>query len=157
MLQVGDRFPDFCLRDQDGKERTRDDLFDFFTVVYFYLKDDSSECSKEAVDFRNMLKDISSRQVQVIGVSPDSFQSHKIVSERLTLPFKLLSDEHRVLAKKCGILKEKEVLGMNVASLERTTFILDKQGVILWQEVPVNLENHTSRVAGYLKKLLLSS
>ena len=154
MLQVGDKFPDFFLRDQNGKERTRDDLFDFFTVLFFYIKDDSPACIKEACDFGRMLKDIASRQVQVIGVSSDCPLLHKKMCEANRLQFHLLADEEKTLCKKCGLLKEKEVLGTKILACERTTFILDKTGSILWLEHPAILENHINRTRDALKKFL---
>jgi thioredoxin-dependent peroxiredoxin len=157
MLQVGDKFPDFSLRDQDGKERTRDDLLDFYTVLFFYLKDDAPGCTKEACDFSTMLKDITSKTVQVMGVSTDSLSSHKSFSEKYRLNYYLLSDEFKTLCKKCGLLKEKSVLGSIIFSVERTTYIIDKAGNICWVESPVSLENHVSRTSSALKKFLLQS
>ena len=138
-MNVGDKIPDFSLKDYDEETVTREDLTGSRFVLYFYPKDDTPGCTKEACEFRDALDTFDELDTLVIGVSPDSIASHKKFVEKHKLDFSLLSDEKKEMAKAFGVLKED-------GSIIRSTFLCDKDGTIMWIEKPVNVEDHVTRV-----------
>ena len=119
-------------------------------VLYFYPKDNTSGCTQEACDFRDNINRLIS-SATVIGVSPDSIKSHKKFKENHDLNFILLSDPEHKLAEKYGVWKEKSMYGRKYMGIERSTFVLDKDGNIEkeWRKVKVN--GHVDEVLDYLK------
>jgi peroxiredoxin Q/BCP len=135
MVETGSRFPDFSLQDQDGNVHTLDSLSGSPTVVYFYPKDDTTGCTQEACEFRDLLPTFAG--VKVVGVSPDSAASHRKFAAKHSLPFPLLADEDQALAKACGVWVEKSMYGKKYMGVERTTFLLDAEGMVVnvWRKV----------------------
>jgi peroxiredoxin Q/BCP len=135
MIDVGDRFPDFTLQDQDGGTLTLSDLRGLKTVVYFYPKDDTSGCTAEACEFRDAMPDISG--ARVVGVSPDNVKSHRKFVDKYNLNFTLLADVDHTLAEACGVWVEKSMYGNKYMGVDRTTYLLDEDGVVrhVWRKV----------------------
>jgi peroxiredoxin Q/BCP len=135
MIDVGDRFPDFTLQDQNGGTLTLSDLRGLKTVVYFYPKDDTSGCTAEACEFRDAMPDISG--ARVVGVSPDNVKSHRKFVDKYNLNFTLLADVDHTLAEACGVWVEKSMYGNKYMGVDRTTYLLDEDGVVrhVWRKV----------------------
>lgn len=148
-LKVGDPLPKFKAKDFEGEITTHDDLLGSPFVIYFYPKDDTPGCTKEACSFRDVMDTFDELDFVVVGVSPDSPESHQKFMEKYELNFPLLSDENYELCKKFGIAKEKE----GSSAVERSTFICDEDGVIQWVESPVNVEGHIDRVMNAIQEL----
>ncbi len=118
-------------------------------VLYFYPKDNTSGCTQEACDFRDNINRITNFAT-VIGVSPDSVKSHKNFKEKQNLNFILLSDPEHVLAEKYTVWKEKSMYGKKYMGIERSTFILDKDGNIEKEWRKVKVKGHVDEVINYL-------
>src|SRR5277367_1930121 len=129
MLEPGERFPDFSLPDQDDKVVTLSDLKGAPAVIYFYPKDDTPGCTAEACEFQERLRNIPG--TRVLGVSPDSTAKHRRFRAKFGLEFDLLSDTQRTLIEACGLWIEKKLYGKPYMGVDRTTFHVDGEGVIL--------------------------
>lgn len=134
MLQVGDKIPDFTLQDQDGRAVSTSDLIGEPFVVYFYPKDDTPGCTKQACAFRDELPRF--KGVRVFGISPDSVRSHKKFAEKYSLPFTLLSDEGHKVAEMFGVWVEKSLYGKKYWGNQRSTFLFDEHGIVraVWEK-----------------------
>lgn len=139
MLKAGDKAPDFKLLSENGKEVTLKKLKGHKVVLYFYPKDDTSGCTKEACDFKDSIKVFEKKETVVIGVSKDSVESHKKFKTKYELPFTLLSDESTKMLSDYGVWKEKSMYGRKYMGIERTTFLIDEKGKIkeIWEKVKV--------------------
>lgn len=148
MIQEGQPFPDFALKDQQGNVRRLDELRGSPAVIYFYPKDDTPGCTVEACSFRDNLPRFEG--VKVFGVSPDSPKSHQKFIDKFGLNFTLLADEDKKLSQDAGVWVEKSMYGKKYMGVERTTFLLDKNGNVqkIWRKV--NPEGHTEEVLAEL-------
>lgn len=155
-LNVGSKIPAFKAMDYEEMEITNDDLVGSPFVLYFYPKDDTPGCTKEACSFRDTLETFDELNIQVIGVSPDNAASHARFAEKHRLDFPLLCDEKLELAKKFGATEEKVVEGAPKTSIVRSTFLVDGTGTVRWIEKPVNVEGHAHRVLEAIEKEKLS-
>ena len=131
MLKTGDKAPDFKLQSDKGEEVTLSDFLGKSDVVlYFYPKDNTSGCTKEACSFRDNLGEIEKKNAVVLGVSPDSVKSHQKFIEKQNLNFTLLSDPEHEVAEAYGAWGEKSMYGKKYMGILRSTFIIGKDGVI---------------------------
>lgn len=121
-------------------------------ILYFYPKDNTSGCTQEACDFRDNINRLT-RYATVIGVSPDSIKSHKSFKEKLSLNFILLSDSEHKLVEKFEVWKEKSMYGRKYMGIERSTFIIDKNGKIEKEWRKVKVKGHVDEVIEYLKAI----
>lgn len=151
-LSVGDFAPDFTLPTDDGPI-TLGALRGKPVVVYFYPKDDTPGCTVEACAFRDNLPDFSSFKTEVIGISMDSADSHAKFRRKHGLTFHLASDEDGAVCKRYGVWVEKTSFGKTHMGIERTTFLIDKDGIIahIWNRVKV--EGHAELVLEKVKAL----
>lgn len=147
--------PDFCLNgiDENGNEKEfcLKDFKGKKIVLYFYPKDDTPGCTKEACGFQENLNAIKSLGVEVIGISPDSINSHKKFKEKYNLNFILLSDPDKKVAESYGAYGEKKMYGKTTMGIIRSTFIIDKDGNIEKSWKNVKVEGHVMAVLNYLK------
>ena len=143
-LKVGDKIPRFHVKDHAGYSVREEDVIGTPLVIYFYPKDQTPTCTKEACSFQNSLPKFDQLQVLVLGVSPDSVGSHKKFIEKNNLQFSLLSDAKKDMCKKFGVLKGDKVI--------RSTFVVNARGVIQWIEKPVKVEGHVKRVLEAIKE-----
>ncbi len=154
MLKEGDKAPDFCLEgiDQEGKEGKfcLKDLLQGPMVLYFYPKDDTPGCTQEACDFRDSMNTLSSMGIKVIGISPDSVDSHKKFKEKHKLNFFLLSDSQKEVAKLYYAYGKKKMYGKETEGIIRSTFLIDKKGDVKKAWYNVKAKGH---VADVLKKI----
>ncbi|MGM9635288.1 MAG: thioredoxin-dependent thiol peroxidase [Candidatus Avispirillum sp.] len=130
MLEVGMKAPDFTLKDKDGKEVSLSDFLGKKVVLYFYPKDNTPGCTRQACAFAGAYGQFQAKGVEVIGVSKDSIASHVKFAEKYNLPFILLSDPELIAIKAYGVWKEKSLRGKIGLGVVRTTFIIDENGNI---------------------------
>lgn len=146
MLKIGDKAPDFSLISDEGQKVSLKDLKGKKVILYFYPKDDTSGCTKEACSFRDNIKIIEKKNAVVIGVSKDDTKSHQKFKKKYNLPFTLLSDESLDMLKKYDVWKEKSMYGRKYMGIERTTYIIDERGKIMDIFNKVKVEGHTEEV-----------
>ena len=153
MVNEGDQLPKFALKADDGTVVTRDSLAGKNVVLYFYPKDDTSGCTREACDFRDALPRFGKIDAVVIGVSPDSLESHRKFKKKYQLPYLLLSDPDHELANAFGVWKEKSMYGRKYMGIERTTAIIDRKGRIARIFSKVKVPGHVSEVEETVREL----
>jgi peroxiredoxin Q/BCP len=145
-LTPGMKAPDFTLPTGDGKSFSLSAQKGKKVVLYFYPKDNTSGCTKEACSFRDNYAAIKRKGVVLVGVSTDSVASHQKFSGKYDLPFTLVSDEKKELVAKYGVWKEKSMYGRKYMGTERTTFVIDENGVITNVFPKVKVEGHIDEV-----------
>ncbi|MBI4358556.1 MAG: thioredoxin-dependent thiol peroxidase [Candidatus Omnitrophica bacterium] len=154
-LKEGDKAPGFTLPSSDGGKVS---LSDFMgrkhLVLYFYPKDDTPGCTKEACNFRDLRKKFQGINAEIYGVSFDSINSHEKFITKYKLPFPLLSDDDKTVAKKYGVYKEKSFMGRRFMGIERTTFIIGSDLKIKKIFQKVKVDGHAEEVLAAVKFLL---
>lgn len=150
-LKVGAEIPEFKAKDMNGNPITKDDLLGAPFIVYFYPKDDTPGCTKEACEFRDLMEGFDDMNVAVVGVSPDTPNSHQKFIDKYELNFPLISDEKWELAQKFGVTKNNPSGGNSIV---RTTFLCNDTGEVLWVESPVQVEGHAQRVINAIQDIL---
>ena len=130
MLEVGMKAPDFTLLDKNGEAVSLADFSGKKVVLYFYPKDNTPGCTRQACAFAGAYRQFEAMGVEVIGISKDSVASHVKFAEKYNLPFVLLSDPERVAIEAYGVWQEKKLYGKVSMGVVRTTFIIDEQGII---------------------------
>ncbi len=151
-LNTGDKAPDFKAINQDGEMVSLNDFKGRKLILYFYPKDNTPGCTNEACDFRNHYQFWLDKGYQVVGVSPDSQESHRKFIEKYQLPFPLLSDPDKEIIKAYGAWGPKKLYGREYEGLIRSTFIIDEEGKILEIFKKVKTKTHTEQI---IKKLNL--
>lgn len=146
MLNAGDKAPYFELSNQDGETVKLTDLKGKSVVLFFYPKDNTSVCTKEACSFRDELSIFEGVNATIIGVSGDSVKSHRKFADKYNLNFTLLSDESKQMLEAYGVWKEKSMYGKKYMGIERTTFVIDPEGTIKKVFNKVKVEGHTEEV-----------
>lgn len=136
------------------KEYSLNDFKGQRIILYFYPKDNTSGCTQEACDFRDNINRLTS-YATVIGVSPDSIKSHKSFKEKQSLNFILLSDSEHKLAQSFDVWKEKSMYGKKYMGIERSTFILDKDGNIKKEWRKIKVKGHVDQVIDYMENSLI--
>lgn len=130
MLEKGMKAPDFTLEDKDGNRISLSDFSGKRVVLYFYPKDNTSGCTRQACAFAGLYKDFQNKGVEVIGISRDSTASHMKFAEKYDLPFILLSDPELEAIQAYGVWQEKKLYGKTSMGVVRTTFIIGKDGIV---------------------------
>ena len=130
MLKNGDRAPDFSLQDKNGNTVSLSDFKGKKVVLYFYPKDNTPGCTRQACAFAGLYREFQNRNIEVIGVSRDGIASHIKFAEKYELPFILLSDPNLEAIQAYGVWQEKKMYGKISFGVVRTTFIIDEQGMI---------------------------
>jgi thioredoxin-dependent peroxiredoxin len=153
VVEVGQPAPDFRLSDQDGRPVTLEQLRGISVVLYFYPKDDTPGCTKEACAFRDARATYAAAGAKVIGVSPDSPASHKKFAEKYHLPFTLAADPDKTVCQSYGVWKEKNMYGKKSMGVERTTFVIDGAGIVRKVFSRVKVDGHSDQVLDALKGL----
>ena len=145
-LKAGDKAPDFSLPSATGQTITLKSLRGKQVVLYFYPKDDTPGCTKEACSFRDEITQIEKAHAVVLGVSTDGLASHQKFSKKYGLPFALLSDESMVVAKAYGVYKQKSMYGRTYWGIERSTFVIDETGKLTAIFRKVKVDGHVEQV-----------
>jgi peroxiredoxin Q/BCP len=153
LISEGDKAPNFSLEADDGTTVTRESLAGKKVVLFFYPKDDTSGCTKEACDFRDAFPQFGKVDAVVIGVSPDSLESHRKFKTKYRLPYRLLSDEGHKVADSFGVWKEKSMYGRKYMGIERTTVIIDRKGRVARVFPKVKVPGHASEVERVVREL----
>lgn len=131
MLNIGTAAPDFELQDQNGQVQRLSDYRGKKVVLYFYPKDNTAGCSKQACGFAELYPHFLEKDAVVIGVSKDSIASHKRFEEKFNLPFTLISDPELIAIKAYDVWHEKKMAGKTYMGVVRTTYLIDEEGVIV--------------------------
>lgn len=150
LLKIGDPMPKFEAYDSDGNLVSSQDFLGAPTIIYFYPKDDTPGCTQEACDFRDFIDDVDTKGAILIGISPDSMESHQKFIEKYELNFELLSDPQLEIAKKFGAVVQKEG---KTLSIQRSTFVINQDGIVSWMEKPVQIKEHAKRTIQALDNL----
>ena len=153
-LKVGRKAPSFTLKDtNDQKVTLKDDVRGHWTVLYFYPKDMTPGCTKQACSFRDNWETLKKRKVKVYGFSPDSVDRHQKFTEKYDLPFPLLADEDHKVAERYGVWGEKKLYGRSFMGIKRTSFLVDPEGTIrhIWPKPKVAI--HADEVLEVLDEL----
>lgn len=150
-VHEGDQAPDFTLPTSGGGSLSLHDLRGRDVVLYFYPQDDTPGCTKEACGFRDTYPALQGENAVVLGVSPDDVKSHERFIEKYKLPFSFLADVDHKVAEAYGVWKEKSLYGRNYLGIERSTFLIDRNGRIkkVWRKVKA--DGHAEQVAQALQ------
>jgi thioredoxin-dependent peroxiredoxin len=152
VIKEGEKAPDFKLPSSEGGVVSLKDLRGKPVVVYFYPKDDTPGCTKQACAFRDGYASLKKKAV-LLGVSPDSIESHEQFRDKYKLPFVLLADPDKTVAKKYGAFGEKMLYGKKVVGMIRSTFVIDAQGVVRKVFPKVRVDGHADKVLEALAQL----
>jgi thioredoxin-dependent peroxiredoxin len=152
MITIGKKAPDFTLSAGDGKTYCLKEFKGRKIVLYFYPKDNTSGCTKEARSFESKRKTIEKYGAVIVGISADSTDSHAKFAQKHALAFPLLSDEKKSVIKAYGVWKEKSMYGKKYFGVERTTIVIDEKGIIRHIFHRVKVEGHTDEVLDVLKE-----
>lgn len=147
-LQVGDPAPAFSVKDQEGKEVKLSDLKGEKVVLYFYPKDNTPTCTNQACNIRDNYGSLLKKGYKVFGVSPDSEKSHQRFIKKHNLPFPLLADTEHKMVEAYGVWGEKTTFGRTYMGLLRTTFVINKKGIIEEIISKVESSKHTDQILG---------
>lgn len=146
MLEVGNKAPDFIGKDQNGKEIKLSDYSGKKVVLYFYPKDDTPGCTKQACSLRDGFPKLKQNNIVVLGVSPDDEESHQKFIEKYDLPFTLIADADKKILNQYGVYGERNMYGNKFMGVKRTTFLIDENGEIIKIFKRVKVAEHAAEV-----------
>ena len=152
MIKEGQKAPEFTLSSSDGTKISLKELRGKTIVLYFYPKDDTPGCTKEACAFRDGYAQLKKKAV-LLGVSPDSVESHERFRDKFKLPFPLLADPDKAVATKYGAFGEKMMYGKMVVGMIRSTFVIDGEGVVRKVFPRVRVDGHADKVLEAVSEL----
>ena len=152
-LKQGDRAPEFILSDQNGKKLKLSDFKGQWVLLYFYPRDNTPGCSKEACSFRDSFKEYEKIEAKVIGISTDSVESHGKFVKKYQLPFPLLADEDKKAVAQYGVWGMKKFIGKEYMGTIRTSFLIDPKGNIAKIYEKVKPADHAKEVLKDLKEI----
>lgn len=150
---IQNKAPEFFLPDQNGQSRTLADFLGQWVVLYFYPKDDTPGCTKEACSFRNGFARFKREGVVILGISADSVKKHAKFVEKYELPFLLLADEQKTVVEQYGVWVKKKFMGREYMGILRTTFLIDPAGKIAKIYENVKPEGHAEEVLAEVLRL----
>lgn len=150
-MKVGDKAPDFTLADKDGKPVSLKDFAGKKVVLYFYPKDNTPGCTRQACAFAQNYSEFSRRGIAVIGVSKDSVESHRKFAEKYDLPFVLLADPELQAIRAYGVWQEKKLYGKVSFGVVRMTFIIDEKGIVSKVMPKAKPDTNASEILAELK------
>ncbi|HCL28617.1 MAG TPA: thioredoxin-dependent thiol peroxidase [Candidatus Latescibacteria bacterium] len=142
MTEVGEKAPDFILHDQDGNDISLQSLRGKKVILYFYPKDDTPGCTKQACGFRDHQAEFASANTVIVGISPDDEAKHQKFIAKFDLPFVLLADTEHAVCEAYGVWKEKNMYGKKYMGVERSTFVIDTEGRLVRVERKVSVDGH---------------
>ncbi len=151
MPNAGDPAPEFTLPDEKGEPVSLKKFRGRKVVLYFYPRDNTPGCTREACSFRDNLARVRRKGAEILGISADSAASHQKFIRKYDLPFTLLSDETREVIKAYGVWKQKSFLGKKFMGIERSTFIIDEAGKIVHIFPGVKVAGHADEVLSFLE------
>lgn len=145
-VKIGKTVPDFTLPATGDQEISLSNLRGKKVVLYFYPKDNTPGCTTEGQNFRDAIDKFHARDIVILGVSRDSLKSHDKFKQKQCFPFELLSDSDEKLCKLFDVIKEKNMYGKKVMGIERSTFLIDEQGVLRQEWRKVKVDGHVEEV-----------
>jgi len=151
-IRIGEKVPDFTLPATGGKNISLSDFKGKKVVLYFYPKDNTPGCTREGQDFRDTIGKFRARNTVILGVSRDSVTSHEKFRAGQRFPFELLSDEAEELCRRFDVIREKNMYGRKVRGIERSTFLIDEQGILRGEWRKVRVEGHAEEVLEAVKQ-----
>ncbi|WP_059172725.1 thioredoxin-dependent thiol peroxidase [Bacillus sp. FJAT-27445] len=151
-VQTGTAAPEFSLPSMDGKQVKLSDFKGKNIVLYFYPKDMTPGCTTQACDFRDMHNSFEDVNAVVIGISPDPVESHKKFIDKYDLPFLLLADTDHSVAEAYGVWKLKKNFGKEYMGIERSTFVIDKEGRIAKEWRGVKVKGHVEEALEFVRE-----
>jgi len=151
MVSVGKRVENFTLPATGDQNLSLSDFKGRNLVIYFYPKDNTSGCTREGEDFRDLYPQFTAAGADILGVSRDSVKSHENFRNKHGFPFQLLSDQDEVLCKQFDVIKEKKLYGRTYMGIERSTFLIDASGVLKMEWRNVRVPGHAEAVLDALK------
>jgi thioredoxin-dependent peroxiredoxin len=152
-LTIGSPAPAFTLPATDGRQISLDNFKGRKVVLYFYPKDDTSGCTREAKDFQALRQDFADADTEIIGISPDSLKSHDKFRAKYGLAFTLASDETKAMLEAYGVWVEKSMYGRRYMGVERTTVLIGRDGMIARIWLKVKVPGHVEEVLAAAKAL----
>jgi peroxiredoxin Q/BCP len=152
-LKIGDKAPEFTLPSDQGTRVSLKDFHGKKVILYFYPKDDTPGCTREACDFRDEFQTFGQSNAEIIGISKDTPERHQKFKTKYGLPFILLTDSNADVCEAYGVINKKSLFGRSFLGIQRSTFLIDEQGIIrgIWRKVKVN--GHTKQVLDELHSL----
>ena len=150
MLAVGTKAPDFTLSDQNGELRKLSDYRGQKVILYFYPKDMTPGCTKQACGFAELYPQFRERGAVVLGISKDSVASHKKFEEKYGLPFTILADPEKEVIQRYDVWKEKKLYGKVSMGVVRTTYLIDEEGIIVKADDKVKAAENPAKMLGEL-------
>ena len=150
MIEIGMKAPDFTLPDKDGSPVTLSSLRGRKVVIYFYPKDNTPGCTRQACAFAQSYGEFEKRGITVIGISKDSVASHQRFAEKYSLPFLLLADPDRAAIEAYGVWQEKKMAGKVGMGVVRTTFLVDEEGIVTAIMPKVKPDTNTAEILALL-------
>lgn len=145
-LKIGDAVPDFSLLDQTNTEVSNSSLLGSKYILFFYPKDDSPGCTKEACAIRDSYKKIAKAEYKVFGISPDNVKKHNKFIDKYEFQYSLLADEEKEMINAFGLWGPKKFMGREVTGVHRTTFIVDDKGIIEHIILKVKTKEHDKQI-----------
>ena len=152
-MKVGDQVPDFTLPSDEGTEVKLSGLRGRKVVLYFYPKDNTPVCTREACGFRDAFPDFSEINAEIFGISKDSVAKHRKFKAKNSLPFTLLSDENGEVCKAFGTWIEKSMYGLKFMGIERSTFLIDETGTLRAEWRKIRLRGHVEKVVAAAREI----
>ncbi|WP_457567223.1 thioredoxin-dependent thiol peroxidase [Desulfurobacterium sp.] len=153
MIEIEKEAPDFCLKDDSGKKACLKDFRGKWVVLYFYPKDNTPGCTKEAEEFTRKMEEFKKLNAEIIGISPDTVESHKKFKEKKNIKIRLLSDPDHKVIEKYGAWKLKKRFGREYYGVMRTTYLINPEGKVAYAWKNVKVKGHAEKVLETLKKL----
>lgn len=145
--------PDFQLPATSGKNFQLSDYIGKTVVIYFYPKDSTPGCTTQGMQFRDCHPQFQQENAEIFGVSRDSLKSHENFKAKFTFPFELLSDSDELACTLFGVMKMKNMYGKQVRGIERSTFVIDKNGVLIKEWRGVKVDGHAEEVLNFIQSL----
>ncbi|MEM5802032.1 MAG: thioredoxin-dependent thiol peroxidase [Candidatus Aenigmatarchaeota archaeon] len=153
MLKENQRAPDFTLLNQNNEKVKLSDFKGKKVLIFFYPKDFTPGCTLENVNLRDSYQELKKANIEVLGISTDNCHAHRKFSEKLKLPYNLLSDFDKKVVKKYGVYGEKSFMGKKFMGTKRVSFLIDEKGKIIKIFDKVDVKNHAKQVLDFLKSL----
>ncbi len=151
--QVGDKVANFSLPATGGKDLSLADFKNRHLVLYFYPKDNTPGCTREGQEFRDAYKQFQDAGAEILGVSRDTLKAHENFKAKQSFPFELLADTEEALCRQFDVIKEKNMYGRKVMGIERSTFLIDKKGVLREEWRKVRVPGHVDTVLEAVRAL----
>ncbi|MFD7523508.1 thioredoxin-dependent thiol peroxidase [Paenibacillus chitinolyticus] len=151
-INTGQQAPDFELPANNGQQVKLSDFKGKKVVLYFYPKDMTPACTTQACDFRDKHREFESLNAVILGVSTDSLKRHEKFIDKYSLPFLLLADEDHAVSEIYGVWKEKSMYGKTFMGIERSTFLIDEEGILVKEWRKVKVKGHIEEALTYLKE-----